>query len=896
MIIFIRSIIIILIGLTAQYVHAQTAVKDLQIDYKASHRSIVNIIEDLERKYDINFAYASESFGQIHLDVNFEKQSLGAVLDLLTAQNNLEYKVFDGVIMLRKSNDYSDLVSTENYKTSYHLKGKVIELEKDTPMAFASISVANSTIGTYTDETGNFDIEIPAAYAESDLIIQYLGYDDQQYKIKEAVDEFLLIPLNVSAYSISEIMIVNRDLDIRVSNKDQAMMISESQIQNTTSGLAGNDLAKNLQLLPGISATDDASADIKIRGSNNDETLLILDGIPIYNASHYYGIFSAVNSNYIESINLYKNAFPIHYGGKTAGVVEMLSKNNIAQKPSLSAEVNLLTASVNVDLPITKKSSLSLSGRSTIGDVSNTKFNALTSRPLNEVVRTQNFSDNTATSQADPNFSFNDINAKFLWIPNEKSSISFNYYSSNDDFSLSSGLTRLNMQEQRIDLKTDNEEHWNNLGLSAIIKTTFGNGLNFDSRFFYSKYDNNNLTDLNIKNERARVMDLQVIASQSNQIQDIGLNTKASKKFGAYDLTAGLDAIQHDVVYQFSENKTDNLIGNDQVAEFAPYAALDLQMTDKLSFNLGARSSYYEGTQKSYLSPRTSFNYVASEKLKLKGSYSHNQQFIRELNYEYRGQPYQLWVSADQQEIPIIESTNLMLGGTMSFGRFLLDVELYQKNMTGMIEYVVLAPTGMPDGGPPGQLPQENMTSNYDLFTGVGRSKGIDILLSSNFKNYDTYLSYTLSKTEESFEEIRRGEYFASEDDRTHQLKWINEYHIGNLSLGANWIFSTGRLYTDLTAFGNNEDVRSIPTSQRNKRLPSYQRLDLSTAYKLKFGDNKLTLGLSLFNALDRQNVQYEQLIESRPKDDKKPLNSVVGTTSNLLSRTLNLSFKFDLN
>jgi len=378
-------------------------------------------------------------------------------------------------------------------------------------------------------------------------------------------------------------------------------------------------------------------------------------------------------------------------------------------------------------------------------------------------------------------------------------------------------------------------------------------------------------------------------------IRDVGFNSKIFKNFGDHKVSLGLDAVEHDILYQFLENRSDNLIGDNKVIEVTPYAALDLQLTDKLSFNVGARNSYYEGTDRFYLSPRSSFNYEASDKQKFKGSLSLNQQFIRELNYEYRGQPYELWVHADQETIPIIGSTNFMLGATRRFGNILLDIEFYQKNMTGMIEYAILAPTGKEGEDPPGQSLLENRTSEYELFTGNGRSKGLDLLLSTNLKNYDTYLSYTLSKTEHSFEQIRKGEYFASEDDRTHQLKWINEYHFGNLSFGANWIYSTGGFYTDLSAFGNNEDIRTISPKRRNIRLRSYQRLDLSTSYKLKFGDHKASFSLSLFNALDYQNVKYEQLIESRAQDDKKPLNEVVGTTTNLLSRTLNLSFRFDL-
>jgi len=819
---------------------------------------------------------------------------LEEVLDQLITKNKLEYKIYDNVIMVRKSKSFDDIVTTQNYKTSYHLKGKVFDSSESTAMAFASILLSNSTIGTYSDDEGNFDIEIPAEYADAEIEIQYLGYDAQRYKIKEAENTYLLVPLEVSAYNISEVMIVNREAEIKIGSQDQAMDINNTQVQNTTSGLAGNDLSRNLQLLPGINASDDTSAEIKIRGSNSDETLLILDGIPVYNPSHYYGIFSSINSNYIETINLYKNAFPIQYGGKTAGVVEMHSTGEIKQKPTLMADINLLTASLNLGLPITNNSSLFISGRSTIGNISNTKFNSFTSRP-DGIIQTQNFFDNTETTPADPNFNFQDINAKYAWTPSDKTNLSLNFYSSNDDFSIDSDLSSQRRPGQIVGLSNEQTENWNNLGASAVLSTELSRSINFDGRIFFSKYSNKGLTDLNIKNNRARFKEIRINASQYNTLSDLGLNFMATKSIGKNKISLGMDAVHHNVAYQFQENNRINIDGDDKVSEITPYAAYNMQLTNKLNINLGIRSSFYEGTGDLYFSPRLMANYALSDWIKLKSSYSKNQQFLRELNYEYRGQLYELWVHADQENIPIIESNNFMVGSTVRFGNFILDVEAFYKDMTGMLEYAVVNPTGQPGDQPPGQSIQDQQNF-YELFTGNGRSQGIDVLLSATFKNYDTYLSYTLSKIEHSFAQIQRGNYFASEDDRTHQLKWINEYHLGDFSFGANWIFSTGRLYTDLSAFSNNEDIRDIPANRRNKRLPSYQRLDLSTAYGFKFGEHKASIGLSLFNALDHQNVKYEQLIESRPQDNEIPLNTVVGTTTNLLNRTLNLSFKINLN
>lgn len=895
---FIKTLITIWLVLLSNQVFAQQGALDKVINCEFKGKSLGALLNYLDKEHQVTFAYASESINNIAIKNNYRSQSVESILQDVLGPEAINFKMYNKVVMLRKDEGYTQLQETESYQASLHLKGRIIDKLSSINLPAATIAISDTPIGTYSDDGGHFDIEVPSKYLEHEIIIQYLGYEPQRFKIKELEDSFLMVPLNISDFGIEEIVIVNRDLPIKVG-PEESIQLTNEMVSNQTSSFAGSDIARNTQLLPGIDATNDASAEIKIRGSNSDETLMILDGIPIYNASHYYGIFSSINSNYVDKISLYKNIFPIHYGGKTGGVVEMLSDHNIPDKLKVTADLNLLTTSVNLLVPVSEQSSFSISGRTSLGNISNTKFNSYTSN-IPQPIETQNFQDGTTSQEVDPDFNFYDINAKYLLALNQKTKLSLNLFSSNDNLSLESELVGQRDFDDQINFNTTSDESWMNLGLSAILNSQLKPDLDFDATVYFSKYETDNKTDLNIKRDKGKNKDQRFGASEDNLIQDIGLNLKLSKKINLHTLSFGLDAIQHDIDYSFRENITDNLSGDNIVREFTPYANLKFQLSEKLKLNAGARSAYYEGTRKFYFSPRLSFNYSLSNQVNLKGAFAHYQQFIRELDYEYRGQAYGLWVNADTKDIPIISSTNFMAGGSARIGNFLIDVEAFYKDMDGMLEYDALNPAGIPGGDPPGRNDQDNNTqslmSGYSLFTGVGRARGIDLLLSANFNKLDSYLCYTISKTEHSYDEINDGEYFATEDDRTHQLKWINEYHIGNISLGVNGIFSTGRYYTDIQGFRDFGNITSVPTNQRLTRLPAYQRIDISAAYKIKLREHKASFGISVFNALNHQNVKYSQLVESRAANEDTPLNTALGTTSVLLNRTLNLNLKLDLN
>ena len=65
-----------------------------------------------------------------------------------------------------------------------------------------------------------------------------------------------------------------------------------------------------IQLLPGVKSGGEGSTGFYVRGGGPDQNLILLDGVPIYNASHLFGFFSVFNSDAISQATLIKEDFP----------------------------------------------------------------------------------------------------------------------------------------------------------------------------------------------------------------------------------------------------------------------------------------------------------------------------------------------------------------------------------------------------------------------------------------------------------------------------------------------------------------------------------------------------------------------------------------------------------
>ena len=870
---------------------AQTDIDTIKVNYKAVGLSLSEVFSELEAEYGIRFSYATAAILELPIDVSFKEQSINDVLDHLLSDQQMEYKIMNNNILVRKADTYSE-DKTVDYNKSLHLQGRVMQPgQSEEGLELATVAISNTSLGTYTDEQGRFDIEIPEQYLSEQLIFHALGFDDVSYQIEELKDSYVMVAMETGGFSIDEVTIVNRKKPIKVDNINNTIGLGQNQLKDKTSGIAGNDLSRQLQLLPGITAHDDTSAEIKIRGSNGDETMMILDGLPIYHTSHYYGIFSGMNTAYVDSVNIYKNNYPLQYDGKTGGVVELFSNIKQIEKAKGNVEVNFLTTSADTAIPLSKSTTLSIAGRTTIGNVSNSQFN--TFAPKSTVTESiGNFKDSRMNQSTDPQFKFYDLNAKLQTRIRGKDILSVQFYKSNDQLSNLYNLRLEDNQKDRIELLANEQAYWDNIAFGLDYKMKITPSTQWNTRLYYSQYDNEIINDYRVETKRQGGMQVpapmntldELRSKQSNNLTDTGLDSYLSYTNGPHAFQLGLCAIQHDLNYKIEENKKDKLDGGKLFYESAIYAGYTGQLSDNLSLNTGLRASYFDLNKGSYFSPRVLLNYQLSDQISAKTSYGYYQQIVRQFQYEYRGEPMALWVSAGENDIPVLKSHNMMIGTTIRFEGITIDIEAYQKQMDGMIEYAVLDP-GNGSADP-------NESREYLLFKGDGFSRGIDVLLSSGYKNYDTYISYTLSKSEQRFKAISRNEYFPTEDDRRHQLKWINTFKTGKITWGANFVYVSGRRYTDIANLGQQGNITETQPDQRFKRLPAYQRLDLSATFDFNISKLNSSISIALFNTLNKQNVKYVQSVSTNIEQNEMPINTVIGSDSNLLGRTLNLSWR----
>lgn len=126
----------------------------------------------------------------------------------------------------------------------------------------------------------------------------------------------------------------------------------DRELINATPALAEVDVLRAVQALPSVASASDFSSALYVRGGSPDQTLLLLDGVPLFNPYHLGGIFGAIDPDAVSSVDLIAGAVPAGVGDRISGVVDVRTRSGGRDRVRGSGSVGLISARAGVDGPL----------------------------------------------------------------------------------------------------------------------------------------------------------------------------------------------------------------------------------------------------------------------------------------------------------------------------------------------------------------------------------------------------------------------------------------------------------------------------------------------------------------------------------------------------------------
>jgi hypothetical protein len=184
----------------------------------------------------------------------------------------------------------SSLVQAQKYTIS----GSIKDAASGESLIGAYIYNIPSHHGTTANNYGFYSITLPQDSVH--LRISYVGYEKQIASFRLSKDTTINFALT-SGNTLKEVVISGTVEDqIQETTRMGTIDVPVEQIKAMPALLGEVDVLKVLQLLPGVQSGAEGSSGLYVRGGGPEQNLILLDGVPVYNASHLFGFFSVFNA------------------------------------------------------------------------------------------------------------------------------------------------------------------------------------------------------------------------------------------------------------------------------------------------------------------------------------------------------------------------------------------------------------------------------------------------------------------------------------------------------------------------------------------------------------------------------------------------------------------------
>lgn len=909
-----RSFIIVILLFFTSISFAQKDNPKVTCNYKNIPFS--KLIDTFEKKYNLHFFFNEDEFSRINFTFSCENKPLNECIEMIFHQMNYKSYFINNKIFIFRGDRINEILASSTIKTNtnktslrkekyqnrdvllreqykiHHigtpnknhknhatLSGKVKLFNTNSSIPGCNIYTKDKKYGTSTDSKGNFSLRLPIG--DHTIIFSSVGMESTKRQIRLYSNGKLPVDMEAKVNVLEDIKVLGAEKNNLSQVKIGFDQIDMESIKNLPKLLGEPDIIKSMMILPGVTSVGEGTSGFNVRGGKSDQNLILLNSAPIYYPTHFFGNFSAINSDLIKKANLYKGSFPVKYGGRISSVYQLETRRGNRQKIKGAGGISPLAANFTIEGPIKKnKSSFILSTRGTYSDWILKKIDV----------------DELHNSKVN----FYDAYTKFSFDLLKKHKLNISFYGSKDAFKLRSDTTYnyLNFIGE-VNLTTALKENWSMY--NSFSSSLFGYSIKTSSDSLRAFKTTHSLQNFSFKNHFIHEISLDTKIHFGSELQAYIVNPGKRKTPSSSELSNLTIKKERAIEYGFFTG-----------INFSPFERLKIETGVRLSGYLylsnGLKNIYKEGlpltednlietieqkknsVQKHYIYPefRFSSNYSLSPCIALKFSYNTTSQFLHLLSNTTAISPTDTWKLSDEYLKP--QKGHLFSVGSVWQSTdkvYEISLEGFYKRMSNMKEFKAGADLLL------------NKHIETEILNAQGKSYGLEFTLQKKQGKLSGRLGYTyartLIKTKSKFPEelINNGDYFPANYDKPHQLNIVLNWEpIKKITISTLTDYSTGRPITYPVSKYTLGNQTLLHYSDYNQyRIPDYFRINLSLTIDRNLRKNKRfdsSWSFSIYNVTGRKNA-YSVYYKNKGKNYEAYKLSIFGT----VIPTITYKFKF---
>lgn len=341
---------LILEGFIAAFLLASPAkgqdLRDVKISVNAERITLEQVFQLIEKKTNFKFLYNEQ---QIPINeiatMEVENKALYDILITFAKEYGLTFNRINNQIIVKKNEGETEDIVTAIESGS--VKGYVTDIQTKEALAGATISFKGTTIGTYSNSKGYYEISNikPGKYT---VAVSYVGYSPISEEIEIASNKTIRkdFYLNQSVVDLDEVTVTST-----ISAK------LKRSVATTTAEIRGYDIQTRdvanvtsvLESVPGIIITAEGAnsngtsnfPSFFLRGTSallNSPIKYLLDGVEVSSSTASTSVFNTLNPNDIEKIEVLKGPMSssLYGSGSANGIIAITTKKGKAGKTRIN--------------------------------------------------------------------------------------------------------------------------------------------------------------------------------------------------------------------------------------------------------------------------------------------------------------------------------------------------------------------------------------------------------------------------------------------------------------------------------------------------------------------------------------------------------------------------------
>jgi hypothetical protein len=820
------------------------------------------VLADVETQTGIRFLYRDALAAGIRISLRAETGALLSALQAVLAEHGLALRVDRerGQAILTRA------VEPDQQRLTV-LTGQVVDGATGAGLPHATLTwtEAGRRRGRAADADGTFRLRLDdalAARSSLTLTVSYVGYAKETVRFApQDPPPGLTIRLSPVQTQAPEVLVRSYALQSSLDTTWQSLIRPER-----AAALGEASVLRALQPLPAVGFTPALVEGLSVRGCRSDGFRVLLDGIPIYNQHHLFGLFDAFNAGALQAVGLYYGVAPVDYQAPPGGTLAFRTRAGAQTGARISTEASPAAVSGTVEGPLADgQGSWLVSARHSIlglgwfGNESLVEQGLGIERATSSLQGRGRELEDVLFEPEVPTARFFDVHAKGHWETEAGGRWALAGYAGGDVAEQcgqrlrrdASPSFRERLRRDFVDTTAvETGNRWGNLGTSlqwnrAVDDRGFSSVTAAVSRY-YSRFSTDYFLYVRPGDGSGPQFSYDAF-SNDNVLTEATL----THRLGIMpphpgEWTVGYGASLYDVVYEETAAFRNPFRGTQTSLQADLFGQYD-RSVGSLALQAGLRTHYYSEGEYLRFSPRLQVHLWPDKPVTLGAGYTRNHQFLHRLSLDGNVSSA-VWVpSTDAQPPGAVDHLMASLTAHPT-STTTVQVDGYWKHHENLRRHSSLARL------------RPSMTVLFQPWTveNTARARGLEVLGQQELGVLSLTGAYALSKV--TVEPAGNGDARPADWDRRHQVSSRVEWAASpRASVYATWSFATGPP----------NPYAVLPGEP--SRLDASHHLDLGATVNGTAGPVRWTVRGTLFNAYDHSNPWHRTAIGVLRSDGNDP-------------------------